>query len=71
MAKPGKFKPNKSVLKRVKRTGSGRFKRSRAGTSHLNSHMSGKRIRRLRQSAMCPKCEETRLRRMLQLPLPK
>ena len=65
--KPGKFKTNKSVLKRVKRTATGKFKRSRAGTSHLNSHMSGKRIRKLRQSEVCPKCEENRLRRLLQL----
>ncbi len=65
--KPGKFKPNKSVLKRVKRTATGKFLRGRAGKSHLNSHMPGKRVRRLRKSATCPKCEETRLRRLLQL----
>ena len=60
-----KQKTNKAALKRLRPTARGKFKRKRAGSSHLNSHMSGKRVRRLRQSAVVPKCEEKRLRKML------
>ncbi len=67
MAKPGKFKPNKGALKRVKVTGTGKIKRSRANMSHLMSAMSPKRRRKGRSAAMCKPSEQKRFRQMLGL----
>ena len=43
-----KQKTNKSVLKRVKITGSGKMTRRSPGSSHLKSRKSPKRLRRFR-----------------------
>ena len=50
----GKFKqkPHKGTLKRVKVTAKGKVKWKRPFTSHLNSHMSGDKIRMLRGKAL-------------------
>jgi len=44
-----KMKTNKAVGKRVKITGRGKVKRHRAGSGHLKSRKSPKRIRRFRK----------------------
>ncbi len=58
-------KTNKSVAKRIWRTGSGKLKRTRAAKGHLLTHKSQKRKRGLRKAALVNKADETRLRRML------
>ena len=44
------MKTNKSLTKRIKITKNGKIKRKRMGTSHLLSHKTAKRKRRLRKS---------------------
>ena len=66
MAKKNSFKPHKGLLKRVRRTGTGKFKMRHAGMGHLLSTKSGKRRRKLRGTMIAPLCEEKRLRRMLE-----
>ncbi len=60
-----KLKRNKGLLKRIKITGSGKVKWKRAFSSHLNSHMSGKKIRQLRQKRLASSSDIPRLERML------
>ncbi len=67
----GKLKPHKGLLKRVKVTAGGRVKFKRAGSSHLNSHMSGSKIRELRQHRTALGTDIQRLERMLHRPLTK
>ena len=43
-----KLKPNKSVSSRCKVTGTGKVRFNKAGKRHINSHMSGKQLRQLR-----------------------
>ena len=43
-----KNKTNKSVLKRISRTASGKLKHGICGKRHLNAHFTGKRRRQLR-----------------------
>ena len=43
-----KNKTNKSVLKRLKRTASGKLKHAQCGKRHLNAHFNGKKRRQLR-----------------------
>lgn len=61
-----KFKPHKGLLKRVKITGTGKVKWKRAYSSHLNSHMSGNKIRTLRGKRVAKAGDIPRLQRMLQ-----
>ena len=49
-----KNKTNKSVKKRFSVTGTGKIKHSRCGKRHLNAHMSGKKIRKLRRPELLP-----------------
>ncbi|MBN1942043.1 MAG: 50S ribosomal protein L35 [Phycisphaerae bacterium] len=44
-----KMKTNKSAVKRVKVTGSGKIKRRSPGAGHLKSRKSPKRLRRFRK----------------------
>jgi len=46
-----KMKTHKGMKKRFKVSATGKVKHKRCGSSHLNSHKSGKRIRRLRKKA--------------------
>ena len=46
-----KNKTNKSVKKRISRTGSGKLKHGICGKRHLNAHFTGKRRRQLRGTA--------------------
>ena len=66
-----KLKPHKGLLKRVTITGKGKVKFKRAGTSHLNSHMTGNKIRDLRHKRCATKADIGRLERMLHRPLTK
>lgn len=45
-------KTNKSVTKRLRRTGSGKLKHSTPGKRHLNAHMTPKRKRQLRKAGV-------------------
>lgn len=60
-----KLKTNKSVSKRMWRTGKGKFKRSRAAKGHLLTHKTQKRKRHLRKAALVSKSEVAKVRRML------
>ena len=60
-----KMKTNRSAAKRFKKTGSGKFKRNRAGKSHILTKKKTKRKRRLRHSTTVSKADEKRVRRLL------
>lgn len=64
-----KMKSHKSVLKRVKVTGTGKVKFRRTRTSHLMSHKSGDQVRKFRKATYAKKADIKRLERMLQRPL--
>jgi large subunit ribosomal protein L35 len=62
-----KMKTHKGVKKRFKVTASGKVMHKRCGSSHLNSHKSGKQIRRLRKKSVVKiGAEAQRLRRAVQ-----
>lgn len=60
-----KMKTHKGAAKRFKKTGSGKFKRSRAYASHILEKKSPKRKRRLRKSSLVSASETRRVLRML------
>jgi len=60
-----KMKTNRSAAKRFKKTGSGKFKRNRAGKSHILTKKKTKRKRRLRHSTTVSKADEKRVKRLL------
>jgi large subunit ribosomal protein L35 len=47
-----KMKTHKGIKKRFKVTATGKVLHKRCGSSHLNSHKSGKQIRRLRKKSV-------------------
>lgn len=47
-----KMKTHKGIKKRFKVTANGKVLHKRCGSSHLNSHKSGKQIRRLRKKSI-------------------
>jgi large subunit ribosomal protein L35 len=58
-----KLKTHKGIKKRFKVSATGKVSHKRCGSSHLNSHKSGKRIRRLRKkSTLSISAEAHRLR---------
>lgn len=61
-----KMKTKKALAKRVKRTGSGKLKRSQAYTSHFFSHKSQKQKRHLRKSGLISKSDYKRIKLMIQ-----
>ncbi|WP_169975288.1 50S ribosomal protein L35 [Tautonia rosea] len=62
-----KMKTHKGTKKRFKVTATGKVIHKRCGSSHLNSHMSGKRIRKLRKPAVLEnKAMAHKIRRALQ-----
>lgn len=65
MATKYKFKPNKSLKKRVKVTGRGKVKFHHAGASHLNSGNTGAVSRKLRKASYAKSGDVLRLERML------
>ena len=60
-----KLKTNKSVRKRIRTTGSGKFVKMRAGKRHLLQSKSSKRKRHLRESDLVSGSMEKQLRRLL------
>lgn len=59
-----KLKTHKGIKKRFKVSATGKVSHKRCGSSHLNSHKSGKKIRRLRKkSYLKVSAEAHRLRR--------
>lgn len=60
-----KMKTHKGLMKRIKLTGKGKVKFKRSGTSHLNSHMSGGQIRKLRKTRCAKGGDVVRLQKML------
>jgi large subunit ribosomal protein L35 len=59
------LKTNKSVAKRIRSTGGGKLKRTRANKGHLLTKKTRKRKRRLRQAAFVSKADFQKIRRML------
>ncbi len=55
-----KMKTHKGMKKRFKVSATGKVSHKRCGSSHLNSHKSGKRIRRLRKSTQLKVTAEAR-----------
>jgi large subunit ribosomal protein L35 len=62
-----KAKSHKGIKKRFKITATGKIKHKRAGSSHLNSHKSGKQIRRLRKKSTLKITAEARRMRFAML----
>jgi large subunit ribosomal protein L35 len=60
-----KMKTNRAAAKRIKRTGSGAFKRFKAYGKHILTKKSSKRKRAYRQSLNCEKSNENAMKVML------
>jgi large subunit ribosomal protein L35 len=60
-----KMKTSKTAKKRLRLSGSGRVRRSKAGGNHGLINKSRKRLRRLRNNDMVPKTLEKKLKRLL------
>lgn len=60
-----KMKSNRSAAKRFKRTGTGKFKRSRAFRSHLLTKKNRSRKRKLRKAAIVSKSDQKRIKRLV------
>ncbi|WP_392449787.1 50S ribosomal protein L35 [Staphylococcus massiliensis] len=60
-----KMKTHRGAAKRVKRTGSGKLKRSRAFTSHLFANKTTKQKRKLRKASLVSKSDAKRVRLLL------
>lgn len=61
-----KMKTHKGMKKRFKVSANGKVQHKRCGSSHLNSHKSGKQIRRLRKkSTLNVSAESRRIRHAL------
>ena len=61
-----KLKTHKGMKKRFKVSATGKVSHKRCGSSHLNSHKSGKKIRRLRKkSFLTNSAEQHRVRKAM------
>ncbi len=60
-----KIKTNRAAAKRIKRTGSGEFRRYKAYGKHILAKKSSKRKRAYRQAVNCEKTLEKALKVML------
>ncbi|MFD2654567.1 MULTISPECIES: 50S ribosomal protein L35 [Gracilibacillus] len=60
-----KMKSHSGTAKRMKKTGSGKVKRSHAYTSHLFANKSQKQKRKLRKSALVSAGDYKRIKQML------
>lgn len=60
-----KMKSHRGAAKRFKKTGSGKYKRSHAFTSHILGKKSPKRKRNLRKSEMVTSTQEKMLKKLL------
>jgi large subunit ribosomal protein L35 len=63
-----KLKTHKGMKKRFKVSATGKVSHKRCGSSHLNSHKSGKKIRRLRKKSFLKNAAEAhRVRRAVKV----
>ncbi|MFQ3854084.1 50S ribosomal protein L35 [Staphylococcus sp. 2S1] len=60
-----KMKTHRGAKKRVKRTGSGKLKRSRAFTSHMFANKTTKQKRKLRKASLVSKSDMKRVKQLL------
>jgi len=60
-----KMKTHRGAAKRLKSTGTGRLKRSKANKSHILTKKTTKRKRGLRKATLVSKADEGRVKRML------
>jgi large subunit ribosomal protein L35 len=60
-----KIRTSRSAAKRFRKTGSGRFKRSKAFRGHLLTKKSSKRKRSLRKAGLVDKTDQKRVERLL------
>ncbi|HET7315548.1 MAG TPA: 50S ribosomal protein L35 [Salinisphaera sp.] len=60
-----KIKTNRGAAKRLKRTGSGRLKRSRAFGNHILTKKAPKRKQRLAKGALVDKADQPSMERLL------
>ena len=60
-----KMKTHRGAAKRLKKTGTGKFKRSKAYKSHILTKKSPKRKRNLRKAGYVSTAEEKVIRRLL------
>ncbi len=60
-----KMKTHRGAAKRLRRTGTGKFKRSKANKSHILGKKTAKRKRNLRQAGMIHKADERAIKEML------
>jgi large subunit ribosomal protein L35 len=60
-----KMKTHRGAAKRFKRTGSGKFKRSKSNKQHILTKKTTKRKRGLRQSEVVSAVDTKRVKRML------
>ena len=60
-----KIKTSRGAAKRFKMTGTGKVKRRRGYLRHINTHMTTKRKRHLRQAALVDKADEKNIKRLL------
>lgn len=60
-----KMKSHRGLAKRVKKTGSGKLKRSHAYTSHMFSHKTKDQKRKLAKSAIVDKTDYKRIKDVL------
>jgi large subunit ribosomal protein L35 len=60
-----KLKTHRGAAKRFKKTGTGKFKRSKAFTSHIMTHKSSKRTKLLRKSGLVDQSNIDAVRKML------
>jgi large subunit ribosomal protein L35 len=60
-----KIRTSRSAAKRFKKTGGGRFKRSKAFKGHLLTKKSSKRKRSLRKAGLVDKADQKRVKRLL------
>ena len=60
-----KIKTNRAAAKRFKKTGGGKFKRSKAYKGHLLTKKSARRKRALRKSGLVDKADTGKIKRLL------
>jgi len=60
-----KIRTSRSAAKRFRKTGKGKFKRSKAFKGHLLTKKSSKRKRSLRKAGLVDKADQRRVKRLL------
>ena len=60
-----KMKTNRAAAKRLRTSGAGRVRRSRAGHNHLMRGKPARRLRKLRKNTMASSADERQVKRLL------